>query len=125
MNKSLYLYIFLVIFLLGYFKCKEDTNKVCQRFQEYSERCESELLNLIKESQGKYDESINKSEKADFDYKLIEYRIQNRISRKDGYKQCINLSRSDKPADKARISTIRDCIEKKDCREFIKCIINM
>lgn len=124
MNIRICISILIILFVSNCSRCNYRDNDICNRFQEYSERCQNDLLQLIKERPNNYDSLLNKSEKEEFDYKLIEYRIRRKISEKQGFKQCMKLRDSNTQDSNKRLDLIRHCLQKNDCRDFAQCIIS-
>lgn len=114
--------IILIIVLIAFYGClKKEKNEsvICERFQLMSERCEGEILSLIKSF---INENKNNGQ-SDFDFVLIENRIKKKISQKQALKQCERYRLSKDSDDINRFKSLKSCLNSKSCNEFAGCII--
>lgn len=123
-NKKMNVKTSIVIFLccLTIFTCtkkEKDSTIICDKFQIMTERCEKEILEIF----DNYVKENRENGKSDFDYKLIESRIKNKISQKQGKKQCDRLMLSKSSYDNERFMKMTSCTKSKTCKEFAKCIL--
>lgn len=111
--------LFLITIICLFISCSKESKDICIQMQLMAERCEPEILaifhndNIQNESQGR----------TAFDYQLLESRIKKKIAQKEGQKQCEKFRNSKETEYIKRYKMMKDCAEKKNCKEFANCII--
>ncbi|MGC9043635.1 MAG: hypothetical protein ACP5KG_07240 [Myxococcota bacterium] len=119
-NNKRFRYLFTIVIVLPLFSCtKKQEEDICHKMQMMAERCEPEILAIIKGD-------MNNDERAGWvapDYQMIESRIKKKISQKQGEKQCAKFRDSKEPEQKRRYQVIKDCTQSKNCKDFADCII--